>query len=217
MTKRLVVSARRNRGVSGSLFVAGLKPPWFEHHAVVPWDCYRFGKASHFFCVWPPGDSLALLFCLYPLGPNESFGNIPLVATGKLCFLPRQWNSWESCWQLAALPLPVQDVVYFGKKHFGLHDWLLLLYPDGHAFYPDHSWNKWSCKTDDSSRRRSKYRVPPGCFNVSSVSFYTTRLITVAQWIFAASCLYLIFHLRPFGLSNWHSSGKRNCFGLFSA
>lgn len=83
-----------------------------------------FGSAPSLFCLYdlPHTVSLALPFCLYPLGLYECFGNIPLVAIGKLCFLSRHWNSWQICWQLAALPLPAQCAVHFGKRHLWSHD-----------------------------------------------------------------------------------------------
>lgn len=63
----------------------------------------RFGRAPGPFPVYGLlGTSLLSL----PAEPIRMFWKLsPLVATGKLCFLPVPRNSWRGCWQLAALPL----------------------------------------------------------------------------------------------------------------
>lgn len=73
--------------------------------------------------------SLALPFCLYPMFWKLS----PLVATGKLCFLPVPRNSWRGCWQLAALPL--RSALWDETCRISLFS-SFFFFPDCHPSYP---------------------------------------------------------------------------------
>lgn len=91
----------------------------------------RFGSAPGLFGVYGLlGTSLLSL----PAEPIRMFWKLsPLVATGKLCFLPVPRNSWRGCWQLAALPL--RSALWDETCRISLFS-SFFFFPDCHPSYP---------------------------------------------------------------------------------
>lgn len=110
-------------------FMLNWWPAQFDSGTMVPWHCPWVWQCSVLLLwVWPPWP---IPFCFYALSLYECF----VIILRNFCVYPRHRNSWQVCWQLAALPLPVQCAVNFGRTHFRSHESLFTSFFVSHPSY----------------------------------------------------------------------------------